>query len=390
MGRYRFTFFYCMYYDDAVEGPCGFSLAGRADKDTFMRLTGALGGRLMNKRTFHILVIAILTIVISFLHYVTTPGPGPLQSVYMDLYYIPVLLGALAFGLFGAALAYGGVLILYLPYIFITWHFNSLLLAEDILHTMFFGAFAVLAGLLVDRERRSRIRAEKDASLAALGRAAGTVAHELRSPLTVIAGFARHLKKKKGNAEMAIDMILDATQTMQKVVDSTLDFARPLHPTFEEGDIMAIVDRAATVCREKAGSRGISLTVTISPDPVRFAFDPFLCERALVNLIDNAIEASGQGQTVAISAAYRKAQVKIIVKDEGAGMDKPTLESLFTPFYTTKPSGTGIGMALTKRIIEGHQGTIGVESRPGRGTEVSVALPCGGERLTGGPESGKQ
>ena len=103
--------------------------------------------------------------------------------------------------------------------------------------------------------------------------------------------------------------------------------------------------------------------------------DGFLCERALVNLVDNAIEASGRGQTVVVGVTPGKERVRVVVKDNGPGMDKQTLENIFTPFYTTKPTGTGIGMALTKRIVESHQGAIFINSKPGGGTEVSIELP---------------
>ena len=293
----------------------------------------------------------------------------------MDLYYIPVLMGGLAFGLSGAMITYACVAALYFPYIFVTWHVRGLLLAEDLLHTLFFGMFAILTGFLVDREKKYRKQSERDASLAALGRAAGIVAHELRSPLTVIAGFAQHILKKKENSEQAIGVIIDAAHTMQKIVDSTLDFARPIQPAFSENDIIEVVERALVTCSGKAEGHGITLSREYSSGPVTLALDSFLCERALVNLIDNAIEASGRGGTVAVRVIPEKEHVMVAVKDDGAGMDKQIMDNIFTPFYTTKSTGTGIGMALTKRIIESHQGSIFVSSRPGGGTEVSIELP---------------
>ena len=113
----------------------------------------------------------------------------------------------------------------------------------------------------------------------------------------------------------------------------------------------------------------------LPPEPVRVTYDVFLFERALVNLIDNAIDASTRGQTVVIAAIPGLESVMIGVKDQGSGMDKETLDSVFLPFYTKKMNGTGVGMAIIKKIIEEHGGTIRMESRPGRGTRIKVYLP---------------
>ena len=97
-------------------------------------------------------------------------------------------------------ITYACVAALYFPYIFVTWHVRGLLLAEDLLHTLFFGMFAFLTGFLVDREKKYRKQSERDASLAALGRAAGTVAHRLEKPSHGNCGFCAAYPKKEGEA----------------------------------------------------------------------------------------------------------------------------------------------------------------------------------------------
>jgi two-component system, NtrC family, sensor histidine kinase HydH len=328
------------------------------------------------RRKLTMIVVAVLVLAISCLHYTVSSLVSPLHAIIMDLYYIPVLIGALAFGIKGGMITFASVAVLYFPYIIVVWRMRGLFLAEDLLHTLFFGIFAFVAGFLVDRERKYRKELEKGASLAALGRAAGTVAHELRSPLTVIAGFAAHLQKKKENADAAIRTIIDAAHTMQRIVDSTLDFAKPLQPVQRESDIMEVVGNAVSACKTKAESRGVALSMSLPSRPFHVELDPFLCERAFVNLIDNAIDASRQGQTVHISVIPVEEAARIVIKDFGGGMDKATLENLFIPFFTTKPAGTGIGMALTKKIIESHRGDIKVRSKPGQGTEITVELFC--------------
>jgi len=293
------------------------------------------------RNKFYISFIVFSTVVISYLHYMSPPV-WPLQSIFMDLYYLPVLVGALAFGLRGAIITYFAVAFLYLPYILIVWHFRSIFLAEDLLHTLFFGIFAVIAGVLVDREKRWRKQSEKNAYLAALGRVTATIAHELRNPLTVVEGFVRRLREKKGDVTVAIAAISHAMETMHRILESTLDFTKPLRLAIKEKDISAVISRAVSSCMTKAENQGVSLSLDPSPGPVQITLDGFLCERALVNLIDNAIDASQRGQMVMIGVRTGKKSVTIRVKDHGSGMDKETLDNIFLPFYTKKSQGNGI------------------------------------------------
>jgi signal transduction histidine kinase len=293
----------------------------------------------------------------------------------MDLYYIPVIVGALAFGLRGAIVTYIFVVSLYFPYIFFVWRAKTLFLAEDCLHTLFFGVFAFFAGFLVDREKRYRKQLEKDAYLAALGRTAASVTHDLRNSLTVVTGFARRMLEKKGNTDAAIEAILNAAHTMHKIVDSTLDFAKPLQLTLQEVDIITVINHALDTCKTKAERHEVNVSLNLPSEPLLFAIDGFLFERALINLIDNAIEASEIGRTVTITVNPGKTYMTISIKDHGSGMDRETLKNIFMPFYTTKPNGTGIGMAITKKVIDHHQGTIRIDSKPGQGTAINIELP---------------
>lgn len=121
------------------------------------------------------------------------------------------------------------------------------------------------------------------------------------------------------------------------------------------------------------------------PDfPINASADSFNLQRALINIINNAIEASSKGQQVRIALVARKGLVFITVKDYGSGMDSETVENIFFPFYSKKSSGTGLGMAIAKKIIDGHQGRINIKSQTGSGTEVEIELPynpaVGGKR----------
>lgn len=119
----------------------------------------------------------------------------------------------------------------------------------------------------------------------------------------------------------------------------------------------------------------MNLLVDISEQPLVVVADRFQLQRALVNLINNAIEASNSEQRVTISVSRGKSSLNIVIQDHGASMDDVIIENIFTPFYTRKKGGTGLGMPIAKKIIDSHHGRITLSSRSGKGTVVTVELP---------------
>jgi len=327
------------------------------------------------RNKLYLIVVFLFIIAISIVHYITSPTLWPLHDICIDLYYVPVLIGSLAFGLRGAALTYASVLILYFPYIFIVWHVKTLFLAEDLVHTLFLGLFAFVAGFLSTREARYRKQSARDQYLTALGRAAAAVAHDLRNPLTAVTAFAKRIHDGKEDSKAAAEFIMNAAQTMHKVVDGTLDFAKPLQLKLAREDINAIVERASAACEIKAEHHSVNISVTLWPAPLMMAVDASLLERALVNLIENSVDASEVRQEVTVSVISGKERAVITVTDHGSGVDKEALEHIFVPFYTTKADGTGIGMAMAKKIIDQHKGSIRISSTPNQGTRITVEVP---------------
>ena len=326
-----------------------------------------------NRHRYSVAVIAALTILISYLHYSTVVSIHALHGIYAELYYIPVLLGALFFGLSGGIGAFIFVLVLYLPYVFL--NLTGTLLSERLLALFFIGMFAVLTGAFIDRERRYRKQLERDRYLMGLGQAATMIVHDLKNPLFTIIGFAKRIMEKKENDDTAVEAIIESAEVMQKIVFDVLDFAKPIVLEVKAQDIRDIVKKSCEACKLKAADNGTSLTLELPSQSVIAEVDGFRVERALSNLINNAIEASGKGQHVRISMSIEKTHLLIIIQDNGAGMDRETLENIFIPYYTKKSAGSGLGMPIAKKIIEGHKGKILIDSKPGRGTKVGVYLP---------------
>ncbi len=327
------------------------------------------------RRKYAIIFIVFITLVITYLHYSTVPAILELHDIYMEFYYIPIFLGAVLFGVRGAALAYLFVLVSIVPYIALNWSGDFLTEADTILHLALEGCFALFAGFLIDRDKRRSKQMEKERYLSGLGQAATAIIHDLKNPLITIMGFARRIKEGKGERGDSAQVIIDAAGNMEKIVHDVLDFARPIRLELKEEDFRNIITRACDSCRIKADGGRINISTVLPSEPLSISIDGFNLERALVNIMNNAIEASSEGQNISISATAEKNDLLIRISDNGEGMDRETLDNIFIPFYTKKSRGTGIGMCISKKIIEEHKGRIHLESRRGKGTDVTIRLP---------------
>ncbi len=329
----------------------------------------------MHARHVYIAGILFITLVITYLHYTSNPEAWPVHSIYMDLYYIPVLIGAMLFGLRGALLTFLLVACLYLPYVFIVWRFRFLFLAEDLMHILFFGFFAFLAGFFVDRAVRYQREAEKERYLAGLGRAATVLAHDLQNPLIVISALLKEMQKKPENTKEALAGIRHSVQQMKVIVRDTLDFAKPIQLSLAEEDLRQTLRNSAESCSLKASDKSVALSLRLPEEAILGMLDAARLERAFTNVIANAVDASEPGQEVAVELTSTKPGHLVTIKDKGIGMDEETLHHVFIPFYSKKATGTGIGMAIAKKIIEEHKGSIDIDSTPGEGTVVRLTIP---------------
>lgn len=247
---------------------------------------------------------------------------------------------------------------------------------DRLLHLFFSGLFAFIAGYLIERERRLEKQAEQDRSLQGIGQAATAIVHDLKNPLITILGYAKRIREQKGDSEQAARIIAESAESMQRIVHDVLDFAKPLQPACREEDLGHIVRLAVDCCATKAKEAGVALSAELPDRSLGVAVDRILVQRALVNLITNAVEASEAGQSVTVSVVPGADSLHVVIRDQGVGMDRETLGSIFKPYYTRKSGGTGLGMPIAQKIINGHNGRIYVSSRPGRGTTVTVELPC--------------
>ncbi|MBS1876122.1 MAG: hypothetical protein JSU00_23115 [Acidobacteria bacterium] len=216
--------------------------------------------------------------------------------------------------------------------------------------------------------------------LAALGQLTAGLAHELRNPLTTMRTSAEMLNKQLPAAnEMARELagyIGSEVDRTNSLITRFLEFARPLKLRLEAADVTACLERAVAQAERHSPPLGVSFFRNYSPDVRPFSFDAELMERVFYNLVINAAQASQKKGTVTVKTRPVDGEVEISVIDRGVGIEPKDLESIFNPFFTTKPDGVGLGLAIVSKIVDEHGGHILVESRPGEGSVFLVYLPA--------------
>ncbi|HED2526234.1 TPA: two-component system sensor histidine kinase ZraS [Klebsiella aerogenes] len=246
----------------------------------------------------------------------------------------------------------------------------------------------ILAQFWFRRYRRSRQQLQeamaRKEKLMALGHLAAGVAHEIRNPLSSIKGLAKYFAERTppgGEAqELALVMAKEADR-LNRVVSELLELVRPAHLNYQPVDINALIHHSLQLVSQDAQSRGIALQFTPRPELTSIKADPDRLNQVLLNLYLNAMQAIGRDGVIHVSASEADRQrVKIVVKDSGKGMSDEELQAIFTPYFTTKADGTGLGLAVVQNIIEQHGGTIRAESQPGAGAIFTLWLPMDAQR----------
>jgi two-component system, NtrC family, sensor histidine kinase HydH len=227
--------------------------------------------------------------------------------------------------------------------------------------------------------RKAEAQVRRTERLAALGQLSAGLAHEIRNPLSTIKGSAEMLLKNV-DADGAVahelaGFISSEVDRTNALVTRFLDFARPLALRLEKAEITEVIDEAVAEVEKHTPPLDVSIYKNYSPDIPAFLLDRQLIERVLYNLLLNAAQASPPQGSVTIKTRQVGDTVEIDVIDRGAGIAPKDRESIFNPFFTTKSSGVGLGLAIVSKIVDEHGGQITVESEPGTGSVFRVYLP---------------
>jgi signal transduction histidine kinase len=233
----------------------------------------------------------------------------------------------------------------------------------------------------------------RSGALAALGRMATQVAHELKNPLAGLRLYARHLEQRlERNADAdGADLARKITGTVDNlaaVVNEITAFGRTPELKRAPMDLGALLEECITFARAKVAREDIEVTCAHDPACPEAPLDAREMRKAFLNLILNALEALGPGGRLAVTTSWAPAArtITVTLDDTGAGMSEATLARVFDLFFTTKPEGTGLGMALARSVITRHGGQLAINSELGQGTRVTVRLPIDPAPPDGGGE----
>ncbi|MCW3995003.1 MAG: PAS domain-containing protein [Candidatus Bathyarchaeota archaeon] len=228
-------------------------------------------------------------------------------------------------------------------------------------------------------EERTKQLQEKE-RLAAIGQTAGMVGHDIRNPLQAIIGEIYIIRYElasmpKSQVSKSINESLDSIEQgisyINKIVADLQDYSRQLRPEMQSVDLANLI---GNVFEAITIPQNIKLSFNIQPLP-KVNLDPTFTRRALANLINNAIQAMPQGGRLEISACQVENSINISITDTGGGIPDDVKAKLFTPMFTTKAKGQGLGLAVVKRLIEAQGGSISFETTVGKGTTFTIKLP---------------
>jgi len=230
----------------------------------------------------------------------------------------------------------------------------------------------------LQRQECEALRAEQ---LAAVGQLAASVAHEVRNPLTsikLLVGAALSGHCPRGLSETDLQVIHDEVGRLERKIQSLLDFARPLEIGPLPQDIAEIIRQVIDLVRERLTRQSVRLTLKIPPGPVTAELDPDQFKGVLVNLIFNALDSMPSGGELEIQLTRgADGAVRLTVEDTGPGIDAKVADRLFTPFFSTKPTGTGLGLSVSRRIVQAHGGNLTASNRDVGGACFTITLPGG-------------
>lgn len=322
------------------------------------------------------LFASVLTITLCY--YVTELRAHHYHLIYQGVYFLPIMLAGFWFGLRGGLGTSLSITLLYLPFTVMYWEGFSAGDFNNVIETVLYNAVGVILGILRDRERAGQRRLREFEGLASIGKAVSALAHDLKAPLIAIGGLSRSVLKsleKDGPSRKKMDVIIEETQRLEYMVREMLDFSRPLELRRSRGDINQVISQSLRIVADAAEKRKVKVQIHSSKDLSPISFDPPRMKQVFINLLVNAIEASSEGGTVSVHKCQKRKQLIIDVSDSGCGIPIDKKEEIFSPFFTTKEDGTGLGLPIAKKIVEAHQGHLDVLENPEGGVTFRVRIP---------------
>ncbi|MDX9857630.1 MAG: ATP-binding protein [candidate division Zixibacteria bacterium] len=306
-----------------------------------------------------------------------------IHAIHGRFCYIPIVIAAAWFGLRGGLYAALFISVAVLPYIFTTG-LEVHALADELTEIIFYFAIALLSGGLIEREFRSRKKAEDmrlqlehSHKMSLVGQIAAGMAHEIKNPLASIKGAVEILCEDGTSEEDKAEfqaIVLKEVKRINASVTDFLEFARPSETTLAVLNLADVVRSSLKQIQPQALRRDIRIISHVE-DPVIVMADEERIHQVMLNLLLNAVDASPDESNVTISLGTEESDARITIEDSGNGISEENVSKIFEPFFTTKSTGTGLGLAIAKSIVERHKGCIKLENNTSRGARAEIKLP---------------
>jgi signal transduction histidine kinase len=346
-------------------------------------------------------LILTLIAVITGLHNGTSTDYRYLHELFEHLYYVPILLSAFWFGpLVGIlfALLTSG---LYVVHIHRDWAHFPVFAFDQYMHIFLYHLFAVIIGFLSNKGRRhlksleetsqdlsrackelkrTSARLKRADRLAALGQLSAGIAHEVRNPLGSIKGSIEILGEDISESHPKrefVEIIKNETARLNSLVTEFLRFARPPHPSVESTSLNELLRSAVRLVEREAHESGVEIKWNKRSELPTASVDRDQIRQVLLNLMLNSIQAMPNGGVIELNSRFDRTSdlVEFEIRDEGEGLNKEDLDSIFNPFFTTKPQGTGLGLSVSHQLVQNHGGQITARKNDDRGLTLCVRLP---------------
>ena len=367
-----------------------------------IKVANWLPGRQVSRgvRSSHFWIIAALMAVLTLVYYAGHTPLANLGNFFTDdfphdlhrtLFLLPIIYAALTFRVWGALGASFIFLCLVLPRTFYSPYTDPLV--RSLIFVLLIAFVGILTAILMDRidEEREIIRRLKESreqlihaeKLTSLGQLAASVAHEINNPLAGVLTYTKLLERKVAGDTFRKEEALDYLSKMEsevgrcsRIIRNLLDFSRQTEPHFRLVDINQVLEQVLAMVGHQAQIQKVEIVREFSPSLPKVMADFDQLQQVFTNLTLNAIQAMSGGGKLTLHTSVANTQVVVDVQDTGCGIPKENLSRLFTPFFTTKEKGKGVGLglAVVGRIVERHKGEIKVQSEVGKGTTFSVCL----------------
>ncbi|MBN2317535.1 MAG: DUF4118 domain-containing protein [Acidobacteria bacterium] len=350
-------------------------------------------------RRIQIILILLGIIGTSLAHYFTPSSLILWHNIFQRLYYLPIVYAAVRFGWIGGLLAALLSGLCYIPHILIDWRQYPGYAFNQYAEIVLFFLVGAVTGFLADEQRKKQKELEKAANqladanrelrdnfermkradrLAAIGNLSAGLAHEIRNPLASIEGSAGILGKGSLTEEQHrefLEIIKKECRRLNRLLGNLLDFARPPVPQRQSIILEPLLESVIRLVSHTASEKDIRIYRTVSPPDLTLNGDGEQLKQVILNLVLNAIQAMPEGGRIQLNARLEASDLIVEVVDEGTGVAPEDLDRIFTPFFTTRENGTGLGLAVANQIIMQHGGILEARINTGGGMIFTIAIP---------------